>query len=275
MLKCLQHVQYAALQHVRTRTCSRVAYTYGLQRRQLCATPALSPTEHQHPVLQPESSQVQFKIPSLELESNEEQLRIAEEELEPGSSKEQERKEQDRIDLQELLERERDRIDLQDIKEWRKQDRSFHLLFKEELLYNDKLDIFSSSSECGILSEWLTTQYFVIMSKLVQDHHGGEFNNALRITSNKGNVPDEIFKLQETYIESYCARFRAVQTVSKSRGCVTPGIDGIAFTSPIIIRQEMRLAALKGTKFHMSTKKRKYRRELPGRAIMTPTKVQP
>jgi retron-type reverse transcriptase len=88
-----------------------------------------------------------------------------------------------------------------------------------------------------------------------------------RIVQN--NLPHSIEKLQCIFIESFCVSILAVLETSNSNGAETPGMDGKCFSTLSRKRYEYCLQQIKGTRYHMSNKSFKVKKDLPSRAIVS------
>ena len=87
-----------------------------------------------------------------------------------------------------------------------------------------------------------------------------------RIVQN--NLPHSIERLQCIFVESFCISVLAVLEISKSNGAITPGVDGKCFSTLNRKRDEYRFRQLKGTRYHMSGKSFKIKKDLPREAII-------
>jgi retron-type reverse transcriptase len=82
------------------------------------------------------------------------------------------------------------------------------------------------------------------------------------------NLPHSIERLQCILVESFCISVLAVLEISKSNEAKTPGVDGKCFSTLNRKRDEYRLRQLKGTRYHMSGKSFKIKKDLPNKAII-------
>ena len=111
----------------------------------------------------------------------------------------------------------------------------------------------------------LVLNYFWLVSKIMREHQ-----NTLpseRVTSL--NIPYKIERLQCLFIESCASRYYAVQKTQKSSGCFSAGVDNVAFSK---IEDEFfryREKQLRGTRYKMSGKSARVKKDLPQKAILT------
>jgi retron-type reverse transcriptase len=87
-----------------------------------------------------------------------------------------------------------------------------------------------------------------------------------RLFSN--NIPKDIEKIQQLFIESPAIRLLAIQEVKNSSGSVTPGIDNVSFTSLKKKKQEYVKKKIKSTRYFKSSKNFKVKKDLPKVAII-------
>ena len=130
-----------------------------------------------------------------------------------------------------------------------------------------KPDVFISknATEPTKKANKLILSYFYLVSKLMR-------NNKKEILTNRIlalNIPVEIERLQQLFIESSAARYFSVQKVSESSGRFTSGVDGIAFLELNNEYFQYKKTQLKGTRYNMSGKSARVKKDLPKKAVLT------
>jgi hypothetical protein len=82
------------------------------------------------------------------------------------------------------------------------------------------------------------------------------------------NLPNEISKIQNCFIESFAIAVLAVYEVSKSPGSKTAGVDGIKYITLTEVKNNWIQEQLKNTRYGRSFKPFKYRNTLPQKVII-------
>jgi hypothetical protein len=111
----------------------------------------------------------------------------------------------------------------------------------------------------------LVLNYFWLVSKIMREHQNtlsGE-----RVTSL--NIPYEIERLQCLFIESCALRYYAVRKIQKSSGRFSAGIDNVAFSKTEDEFLRYREKQLAGTRYKMSGKSTRVKKDLPQKAVLT------
>ncbi len=111
----------------------------------------------------------------------------------------------------------------------------------------------------------LVLSYFYLVSKLMRSFKKEILINRILAL----NILIEIERLQCLFIESAAARYYSVEKVSRSPGRFTPGVDGIAFLKLNNEYFQYKKKQLKGTRYNMSGKSTRVKKDLPKRAILT------
>lgn len=88
-----------------------------------------------------------------------------------------------------------------------------------------------------------------------------------RITAQ--NLPNEISKLQNIFIESFAIAVLAVYEVSKSPASKTAGVDGVKYITFAEVKNDWIKEQTKNTRYGRSSKPLKYRTTLPQKAMIT------
>jgi hypothetical protein len=128
---------------------------------------------------------------------------------------------------------------------------------EEEILHNP---------EYQIEVDTLVTAYNLIVSKLVKE----ELNTTQIFRIVASNLPRTIEQMQCWFIESACARYYAVRKIKLSPGSRSSGVDGKKFLS---VSQELikfKLEKLKNSRYSMSGKSTRVKKNLPSKANITP-----
>lgn len=112
--------------------------------------------------------------------------------------------------------------------------------------------------------EGLNESYCFLVSVILKQNYDATIRT--RLFSN--NIPHDIEKLQQLFIESPAIRLLAVQEVKKSPGSSTPGIDNISFTSLEKKKQEYIKRKIKNSRYFKSSKNFKVKKDLPKVAII-------
>ena len=112
----------------------------------------------------------------------------------------------------------------------------------------------------------LVLNYFWLVSKIMRKHQntssGGERVTAL-------NIPYEIERLQCLFIESCALRYYAVRKIRKSSGRFIAGVDNVAFSKTEDEFLRYREKQLAGTRYKMSGKSTRVKKDLPQKAVLT------
>ena len=143
------------------------------------------------------------------------------------------------------------------------------ILFDEKtrLYLQDKKNYQSFLSNMGLIQEAnsLVLNYFWLVSKIMREHQNtlsGE-----RVTSL--NIPYEIERLQCLFIESCASRYYAVWKIQKSSRRFSAGVDNVAFSKIEDEFLRYREKQLVGTRYKMSGKSNRVKKDLPQKAILT------
>lgn len=112
--------------------------------------------------------------------------------------------------------------------------------------------------------EVLNKSYCFLVSVILKQNYN--LSGKTRLCSN--NIPKDIEKIQQLFMESPAIRLLAIQEVKNSPGSVTPGVDNISFTSLKKKKQEYIKKKIKGTRYFKSSKNFKIKKDLPKVAIL-------
>ena len=110
----------------------------------------------------------------------------------------------------------------------------------------------------------LNESYCFLVSVILKQNYNVDIET--RLFSN--NIPKEIEKIQQLFIESPAIRLLAIQEVKSSPGSVTPGVDNVSFTSLKKKKQEYVKKKIKSTRYFKSSKNFKVKKDLPKVAIV-------
>lgn len=112
----------------------------------------------------------------------------------------------------------------------------------------------------------LVLNYFWLVSKIMRKRQntpsGSEKVTAL-------NIPHEIERLQCLFIESCASRYYAVRKIRKSPGRFSAGVDNVAFSKTEDEFLRYREKQLAGTRYKMSGKNTRVKKDLPQKAVLT------
>ena len=112
----------------------------------------------------------------------------------------------------------------------------------------------------------LVLNYFWLVSKIMRKRQntpsGSEKVTAL-------NIPHEIERLQCLFIESCASRYYAVRKIRKSPGRFSAGVDNVAFSKTEDEFLRYREKQLAGTRYKMSGKSTRVKKDLPQKAVLT------
>ena len=114
-------------------------------------------------------------------------------------------------------------------------------------------------------SNSLVLNYFWLVSKIMRKHQNT--SSGERVTSL--NIPYDIERLQCLFIESCASRYYAVQKIQKSSGRFSAGVDNVAFSKTEDEFLRYREKQLAGTRYKMSGKNARVKKDLPKKAIFT------
>lgn len=148
---------------------------------------------------------------------------------------------------------------------WLKASKSFDAKVQLYLEDKDKHKSFLFDKELVQKAHSLVLNYFWLVSKIIRERQNtltGE-----RVTSQ--NIPHELEKLQCVFLESCAVRCYAVLAVQKSSDCFTAGTDGIAYVKVEDEYLRYREKQLVGTRYQMSGKSTRVKKELPQKAMPT------
>lgn len=101
----------------------------------------------------------------------------------------------------------------------------------------------------------LNESYCFLVSVILKQN----YNVGVETRFFSNNIPKDIEKIQQLFIESPAIRLLAIQEVKNSFGSATPGIDNVSFTS---------LKKIKSTRYFKSFKNFKVKKDLPKAAII-------
>lgn len=148
---------------------------------------------------------------------------------------------------------------------WLKASNEFDAKIQLYLEDKDHEKCFLSDKELAQKANGLVLNYFWLVSKILRERQGTLTDE--RVTSH--NIPHELEKLQCVFLESCAARYYAVLTIQKSSGRFTTGIDSVAYLKvedEFLCYREKQLA---GTRYQMSGKSTRVKKNLPQKAILT------
>ena len=91
-------------------------------------------------------------------------------------------------------------------------------------------------------------------------------NTAIKTRLSSNNIPKDIEKIQQLFMESPAICLLAIQEVKNSSGSVTPGIDNVSFTSLAKKKQEYVRNKIKNSRYSKSSKNFKVKKDLPQKA---------
>ena len=111
----------------------------------------------------------------------------------------------------------------------------------------------------------LVLNYFWLVSKIMREHQNT--SSGERVTSL--NIPYEIERLQCLFIESCASRYYAVRKIRKSSGRFSAGVDNVAFFKTEDEFLRYREKQLAGTRYKMSGKSTRVKKDLPQKAVLT------
>jgi retron-type reverse transcriptase len=151
------------------------------------------------------------------------------------------------------------------IMQWHKALISFNK--KVRLYLQDKKNhqFFFSKKELASEANSLVLNYFWLVSKNIREHQNTISSE--RVTSL--NIPYEIEKLQCLFIESCASRYYAVRNVQKSSERFSAGVDGVTFLKLEDEFLRYREKQLVGTRYKMSGKSTRVKKNLPLKAQLT------
>ena len=124
---------------------------------------------------------------------------------------------------------------------------------------------FLSDKELAQEANSLVLNYFWLVSKSIKEHQNSLSGE--RVTSL--NIPYKIERLQCLFIESCASRYYAVRNVQKSSGRFSAGVDGVAFLKVEDEFLRYREEQLVGTRYKMSGKSTRVKKDLPLKAQLT------
>ena len=107
--------------------------------------------------------------------------------------------------------------------------------------------------------------YFWLVSKIMREHQNTQPGE--RITSL--NISYEIERLQCLFIESCASRYYAVRKIQKSSRRFNAGVDNVAFLKATHEFFRYREKQLAGTRYKMSSKSTRVKKDLPLKARLT------
>ena len=138
---------------------------------------------------------------------------------------------------------------------------------KTQLYLQDKKNYKSFLSNTELIQEAdsLVLNYFWLVSKIMRKYQDTLPDK--RITSL--NIPHEIERLQCLLIESCASRYYAVRKIQKSSGRFSAGVDNVAFSKIGDEFLRYREKQLAGTRYKMSGKSIRVKKDLPQKAIIT------
>ena len=111
----------------------------------------------------------------------------------------------------------------------------------------------------------LILNYFYLVSKLMQNNKKETLISRVLTL----NTSIKIERLQCLFIESTAARYYSVEKVSKSSNRFTPGVDKITFLKLNNEYFQYKKKQLKGTRYNMSGKNARVKKDVPKKAILT------
>lgn len=111
----------------------------------------------------------------------------------------------------------------------------------------------------------LNESYCFLVSMILKQNN--TIGAKIRISSK--SLPSDIKKLQQWFIESSAICWLAIQQVRTSSGCTTSGVDKIAFTSFAKKKREYIKSGWSKTRYSISSKSCKIKKNLPKTYIIT------
>jgi len=138
---------------------------------------------------------------------------------------------------------------------------------KTQRYLQDKKNSQSFLSNMELIQEAnsLLLNYFWLVSKIIRKHQDTLPDE--RITSL--NIPHEIKRLQCSFIESCALRYYAVRKIQNSSGPFCAGVDNVAFLKIEDEFRRYRAKQLTGTRYKMSGKSARVKKDLPQKAMIT------
>lgn len=124
---------------------------------------------------------------------------------------------------------------------------------------------FLSNMELAEEANSLVVNYFWLVSKIMREHQNT--TSGERVTSL--NIPYEIERLQCLFIESCASRYYAVRKIQKSSRRFSAGVDNVAFSKTEDEFIRYREKQLAGTRYKMSGKSTRVKKDLPQKAVLT------
>lgn len=110
----------------------------------------------------------------------------------------------------------------------------------------------------------LNESYCFLVSVILKQN----YNTGIETRLFSNNIPKDIEKIQQLFIESSAIRLLAIQEIKNSSGSVTPGIDNVSFTFLEKKKQEYVKKKIKSTRYFKSSKNFKVKKDLPKAAII-------
>jgi len=151
------------------------------------------------------------------------------------------------------------------VESWHEALISFDKEVQLHLCTNEGSKSFFSSLRLTRIANNLVLSYFRLVSKIIRDHQQ-EFVDVRIIAS---NIPPAIERLQCLFIESTAVRYFSIQSLFRSSERFIPGVDGLAFLKLEDAYLHYQRENLLGTKYNMSTKSIRIKKDLPKKAQLT------